>query len=343
MPFTRNFRPPGWLRHAHLQSMMPSLPLRVRRVVARAAALRAASREVLLDCGDGVRLQGFHARHSSPARDLVVIHHGWEGSADSSYVLSLGARLWDAGYDVFRLNLRDHGDTHHLNEELFHSCRLDEVIAAVVGIQALAPQQRLSLVGYSLGGNFALRVAARAPAVGLRIARVVAVCPVLDPASTLHALEHGFWLYKRYFILKWSRSLRLKQRAFPHRYDFGDLTRERNLTRMTEKLVLQHTGYASLDEYLRGYAIAHGFLNDLTVPSRLITALDDPIIPARDLKLLEGTPNLRITVTPHGGHCGFLESLDGKVWVDDEILHELRAGLPAAESLAGDHGDIIRA
>lgn len=323
MPFRRAFGPPRWLRHAHVQSMLPSLGLRARRVKARARAVVEAAEEVLLEVESGVRLQGFHSRHAVPARDLVVLHHGWEGSAESSYLLSLAARLWAAGFDVFRLNMRDHGDTHHLNEGLFHSCRLDEMVGAVRAIAARVPEQRVSLVGYSLGGNFALRIAAQAPTAGIRLRMAIAVCPVLDPATTLDALERGLWIYRHYFVRKWSRSLARKAAAFPGRYDFRELIGDRRLTPMTERLVLRYTGFGSLQEYLRGYALVHGTLDGLAVPCRLITALDDPIIPAKDLSRLPQTPWLRVTPTPHGGHCGFLESLDGHAWVDSEILHEL--------------------
>ena len=68
-----------------------------------------------------------HARLGrEPAQRLAVLLHGWEGSAASLYILSLAQRLFDHGYEVLRLNLRDHGDTYHLNRELFHSCRLPE-------------------------------------------------------------------------------------------------------------------------------------------------------------------------------------------------------------------------
>lgn len=324
MPFKQPFGPPRWLRHRHLQSMLPSLGFRTRRVMARARSVVAASEEVVLEVGEGVRLQGFHARHAKPARELVVLHHGWEGSAESSYILSLAARLWAAGFDVFRLNMRDHGETHHLNEGLFHSCRLDEMLGAVRAIAARAPGQRLSLVGYSLGGNFALRLAAHAPAAGIAVRKAVAICPVLDPATTLEALENGLWIYRHYFIRKWARSLARKSAAFPGRYDFSSLLAERGLTRMTERLVLAYTGFASMADYLRGYALVYGVLDGLQVPCRLITALDDPIIPAKDLGRLPSSPLLRVTPTPHGGHCGFLETLDGRAWVDTEILHELQ-------------------
>ena len=136
--------------------------LAARAGARRAQPLLAAQREVLLDCGDGVRLQSFV---SSPAHSTglpVVLIHGWEGSAESLYVLSLAQRLFEQGFDVVRLNLRDHGDTHQLNRDLFHSCRLPEVVGAVHSLQQLFPHRPLQLVGFSLGGNFMLRVAAQA-------------------------------------------------------------------------------------------------------------------------------------------------------------------------------------
>ena len=184
-------------------------------MLGHARPLLSAQREVLLDCGDGVRLQCFV---SSPAQSTglpVVLNHGWEGSAESLYVLSLAQRLFEQGFDVVRLNLRDHGETHQLNRDLFHSCRLPEVVGAVHSLQQLFPHRPLQLVGFSLGGNFMLRVAAQARAANLELARVVAVSPVLDPVATLDALQKSIPGYELYFVRKWTRSLVKKQAAWP--------------------------------------------------------------------------------------------------------------------------------
>ncbi|MEO7774059.1 MAG: alpha/beta fold hydrolase, partial [Steroidobacteraceae bacterium] len=156
------FRPSFWLRNPHLQSMLSSLPLRRRTVARRTALLHARSRELLLDCSNGVTLQAFHAVPERPNGRIVVLLHGWEGSADSMYILSLGQHLLLAGYAVVRLNLRDHGDTHHLNQDLFHSCRIEEVMGALLALQRQMQERALHLAGFSLGGNFFLRATALA-------------------------------------------------------------------------------------------------------------------------------------------------------------------------------------
>jgi len=323
------FVPPRRLRHHHVQSIYPSLPLRRRGVERRCAELLRASADLLVDCGDGVRLLAHLAMQETlgraPAGKIAVLLHGWEGSAQSLYVVSLGQHLFDAGYDVVRLNLRDHGESHHLNQEIFHSCRIGEVVGAVHSLQQMHAAKRLMLAGFSLGGNFCLRVGARAAAAGIDIARIVAVCPVLDPEHTLVRLESGWKLYREYFVWKWRRSLRKKQQAWPQAYpSLDDVMRLGNLTEMTDRLACRYGGFSSLQDYLRGYAIVGPVLQSLEASPRLnvriITAADDPIIPATDLDRLARPPNLEITVTKFGGHCGFYDGAPGPTWVEREIL-----------------------
>ena len=325
-----DFHPPAWLRNRHLQSMLASTGARRGPIARRAAPLIAAQREMLLDCGGGVRLQCFRSSPHDVQAPPVVLVHGWEGSAESLYVLSLGQQLFDRGFDVLRLNLRDHGETHHLNRGLFHSCLLPEVVGAMRALQLAVGGGPLRLVGFSLGGNFMLRAAAQARAADLDIARVIAVSPVLDPGDTLRALESGFIGYPLYFVRKWWRSLLKKQAAWPAHYDFTELRGVRDLRRLTAELIRRFTDFGSLEEYLEGYSITGGRLRGLEAPTTIITSLDDPIIPAGGLVRLAHPSALRIVMTRFGGHCGFLDRLTGPTWVERRILAELEAGVRPA-------------
>jgi predicted alpha/beta-fold hydrolase len=323
-PLDSSFRPARWLRGRHVQTILPSFPPRRTRVQRRAAPLQAASAELLLNCGDGVTLQAFHSsqarRGHEPGKRLAVLLHGWEGSADSQYLLSLAQTLFDAGLEVVRLNLRDHGATHHLNRELFHSCRLPEVLGAVRTLARDFNGIPMVLAGFSLGGNFMLRVAAHGDGRQLPIERVIAISPVLDPAVTLDTLEQGAPIYHSYFVRKWSRSLVKKQQAWPGHYDFGELLRVRSLREMTRQLVLSHTEYPTLEDYLAGYSITGARLTTLAVPATVFTSLDDPIIEAADLERLARLPQLDIVTTAHGGHCGFIESMGDSNWIDAQTV-----------------------
>ncbi|MFO7326173.1 MAG: alpha/beta fold hydrolase [Pseudomonadota bacterium] len=313
---------PAWpWRHPHFQSVLPSLlpHFRLRR---RAAAMLAASRELVLDCGEGVRLQAWHARPEGRATGSAILLHGWEGSADSYYVVALAARLFGAGVEVVRLNLRDHGDTHHLNEDIFHSCRLAEVVGAV---GALAPRLAAPpwLVGFSLGGNFMLRVAASERPPASQLAKVVAISPVLHPESAMLAMEQGWRVYHDYFVRKWSRSLRRKRELWPRLAIDEGFFALRSLRKMTAVMVERHTDFADLAAYLDGYAITGPRLATLRAPAVILAALDDPIIPAGDLGRLARTPHLKVVTVPHGGHMGFLRHPRRESWVNDFVMAEL--------------------
>jgi len=315
------FAPPWLLRGKHAQSILGSVGLRRRRVRSAARDLLAATHDVVIDCGAGVRLLCHHTppRPGGNGR-VVVLIHGWEGSARSTYLLSAATRLWRAGYRIVRMNLRDHGDSHHLNEALFHSCRLDEAIGAVGWVQQTYPSDRLFLCGFSLGGNFVLRIAARADAAGLRPDGTVAVCPVLEPAHTMRVLDDGAAIYRRYFIYKWRASLEKKKTAFPRRYAFERLERFETLTEMTDYFVTHYTEFADLQTYLRGYALTDGRLLKVTSPATVLLADDDPVIPVHDIDRVAVPKCLAVVRCRYGGHCGFLDGYDLQGWADEFIV-----------------------
>ena len=137
---------------------------------------------------------------------------------------------------------------------MFHANRIDEVVGAVAALSSTIPHRRLFLIGFSLGGNFALRVGLRAPGEGLAIDRIVAVNPAIDPRSTLAAIDR-YPLYRRYFLQRWRRSLELKQRAFPDRYDFAGAKSLQTVRELSEHVIPRYTPFATLEEYFAGYTL----------------------------------------------------------------------------------------
>ncbi|MFT5889242.1 MAG: putative alpha/beta-fold hydrolase [Zhongshania sp.] len=315
-----DFAPQGLLKNPHAQSLLASTRLRKMRNYPRARAMLKASKTVVLDCGEGQQLMGEYAAHSLRSKGLVTLIHGWEGSSQSTYLLSAGGALFQAGYDVFRLNLRDHGHSHHLNRELFNSARLDEVIGAVRAIHQTYPHEWQFLAGFSLGGNFALRIAAKAAEAGLDIQHTIAICPVVDPANTMQALEKGWWLYEKYFVRKWQRSLHKKIRLYPE-LDYQDsLFKLKTLRAMNDYFIPNHTPYSNAEEYFLAYSIAGDALLTLSSPTHIIAAQDDPIILAEDFSRLANSPHLTVETKLYGGHCGFVKNYQLDSWLDERLL-----------------------
>ncbi|MEO8461494.1 MAG: alpha/beta fold hydrolase [Dokdonella sp.] len=332
-PKAADFQPPRLLRNPHLQSVLASSGIRRQRYARQRATLERNAVEHILDCGNGVRLQGFHSRQNARplAHGLVVLLHGWEGSAQSTYLAQTASRLLRDGFDVFRLNFRDHGATHHLNREIFHSCRIDEVVGAVREIGNRFPDRQLSIAGFSLGGNFALRVALRAPTAGIPLTYAVAVCPVISPRSGLFGIEQSPWFYEQYFLHKWRGSLRRKQRSFPDEELFAASDLSGNLRELTRSLVQRHSDFDTLENYLDGYSIAADALANLRIPAAILASADDPVIPVHDFHTLQLPAQVELDITAHGGHCGFIANYALHSWAEDYIAERL---LRASESAA---------
>ncbi|KRF00570.1 alpha/beta hydrolase [Frateuria sp. Soil773] len=348
LPRGKDFRPSWPLRNGHIQTMLSSSGVR-RQLLPRAAhAVREGAEAVTIDGGDGVRLSGAYTaqRGGGPSRGLAVLFHGWEGSVDSTYVLQTGSRLLADGWDIFRLNFRDHGDSYNLNEALFHSCRIDEVVHALGDIARRWPARTMALAGFSLGGNFALRAALVAPRVGIPLDYALAVCPIIDPSEGLFSLEESApWFYQAYFMHKWRRSLQAKQAAFPQHEYFELAELKQSLRGLTESLVKRHTDFGSLQAYLDGYSVAGDALMAMQIPATILTARDDPVIPVDAFEKLRLPPEVELDIADYGGHCGFIRGYGMTSFTDDYIAARFNAvacGRAGSAGTAPAHGEADR-
>ena len=114
------------------------------------------------------------------SRGLMIILHGWEGSSSSAYVLAAASYFYDRKFSICRLNLRDHGNSHHLNEGLFHGALLQETFDAVNTLAQYSEDLPVYLLGFSLGANFALRIAIKHSQTPIKnLGQVFAVSPPL--------------------------------------------------------------------------------------------------------------------------------------------------------------------
>jgi len=254
---------------------------------------------------------------------MAILIHGWEGSARSTYILHTSRFLHARGFDVFRLNLRDHGESHGLNEGLFYGTLLDEVFEGVSRAASLNRGGPVVLAGFSLGGNFALRIAMRLgedPA--FRLDHVLAVSPALNPAKATDAID-GHPLLGPYFMKKWKRSLRLKQELFPHLYDFTPMLAMGSIRGITEALIRRSGIYHSADEYFQGYTLKADALRGTPVPVTIVHAKDDPAVPVEDFSGLLIASNHRLIIHNYGGHNGFLYGIWAPSWYEQEMMQIL--------------------
>ncbi|GIX43372.1 MAG: hydrolase [Leptospiraceae bacterium] len=304
------FRIPRLLQNSFLQTTMASI-----KMGNNVKFIKEISKYELIKTKKGVRLLGAYTKSPNKfqSKGLVILLHGWEGSIDSSYIIRMGNFLIANGFDIFRLNFRDHGNTHHLNEGIFLGTLIEEVYDAIIQIM-----QKYNLptyvVGFSLGGNFAIRFALL---YNKRIRNnkktkfkdilelIFAVSPAIDPKKSTMVIDQDL-IYKKYFLQKWKESLKLKQFYFPYLYNFEPFLKIDSIMELTEKGILKFTNYKSIDEYFAKYTISNFSFKNLKVPIYILTSHDDPIIPVEDFQFLKKISNIHLCITEKGGHNGFI-------------------------------------
>ena len=280
----------------------------------------------ILQAEDGTRLLAEFDAAGQGSSTLVILLHGWEGSSRSAYMVTTASSLLACGFDVLRVNLRDHGDSHHLNRELFNSTRSPEVASALQGFVDETGYSGRFLAGFSLGGSFALRIAAdRGEDLGLDAC--IAIAPPIDPSHAMDALNSGFFAYERYFFKRWHGSLQRKLACFPELDYAVDLASARSLDDLNRLFIPSHTIYDNVDDYFAAYSLVGDRLSALALPAYLVTAEDDPIIPVADLARIDANRNLHIETHRYGGHCGFIENLAARSWAETRIRHLIEAHL----------------
>lgn len=314
---TMSYTPPPGLRNAHINTIFGSNGPRKLLIRSRSKTLRQKSREVLLDRRHGVQLHGEYTANPSE-RGLVIMIHGWEGCSSSSYLLSSASYLYARGYSIFRLHLRDHGPTHHLNNQPFLAIRLNEVLDAIEHIQQKFCYEKNYLVGYSLGGNIATRAAANIDQRPIRLNQVIAVCPPIDPKKAGEAIRHNL-IYNRYFVGKWHRSFKKKIQYFPEHQQNADIFEHGDLISLHEAFVPRYSEHPNATSYFKAYTLDEHLLKKMDVPCHLILAEDDPIVPFESIRLLPKLEGLSVETNPYGGHCGFLKNYQMHAWVDERI------------------------
>jgi len=254
------------------------------------------------------------------SKGLVVIIHGWEGSASSAYVLAAGSFFYQLGFSVCRLNLRDHGESHHLNEGLFHGALLDETFDAVRQMAMKFNDQPLYLLGFSLGANFSLRIAIKNALTPIKnLKHVFAVSPPLDPYKTTLTIDQGPSFYRKYFMKKWKRSLRTKQKLFPGKYNFEKMFQARTCMELTADIMTYYPEFPSYRDYFKLYTLTRESFQNLNVPVKIYIAADDPVIPISDFQSLAANDYLSISQQFFGGHCGFIDLFPFRRWHQDRI------------------------
>ena len=267
-----------------------------------------------------------HWQPDRAERPLLILLHGLEGSSAAHYMRGIADKAYREGFNVIRLNQRNCGGTEHLAASLYHSGLTHDADFVMREAVAREGVSQVVVAGYSLGGNLALKLAgdyggASPPA----LKGVAAVSPVIELEACVEALERrSNVVYQWNFVRGLKARMRRKNQCFPDRFPLERLDGIRTVRAFDAAYTAPHFGFASAEDYYHR-ASALRVAGRIRVPALVITAEDDPFVPTAPFRSpdLAQNPFVRLHVTPHGGHCGFLErpsaGSDG-YWAEQQIV-----------------------
>jgi predicted alpha/beta-fold hydrolase len=256
----------------------------------------------------------------------VIALHGLNGSSDAHYMKGIAAKAFARGMNVVRLNQRNCGGTEHLSAGLFHSGLTADVRYVVDELIEVDGLSAIAIAGYSLGGNLALKLAGEygdgPPAALLGVA---AVSPILEISQCVEALERrGNWLYEWNFVRDLKKRMRRKEQVRPGHFDLTRLSSIKTVRAFDEVYTAPHFGFLSAEDYYHR-ASAMRVIDRIAVPALIISAEDDPFVPADPFRdpMVAGNPSVVLRLSPHGGHCGFIGRKSGEddgYWAENQII-----------------------
>jgi predicted alpha/beta-fold hydrolase len=256
-----------------------------------------------------------------PMAQLILVH-GLEGSSAAGYARSLAQAALEAGCVTHRFNMRSCGGTEHLSgRTLYHSGQTSDLLAVIRQLPRSAP---IFLVGFSLGGNVVLKLAGElgASASDL-IAGVIAVSTPIDLAACVRQLDKpSNLIYARRFVTRLKERVRAKEQLTPGLFDLAGLDLVRNIYDFDDRFTAQEFAFGSADNYYATQS-SNQFLDRIRIPTLLVQAKDDPLIPfaVYNHPAFSTNPYLRLLAVEHGGHLGFISKTKPRFWLDRVLVN----------------------
>lgn len=268
-----------------------------------------------------------------PSAPVVLLLHGLAGSYLSAYMIRIATKLRALGVRTFRLDHRGCGAGSDLAQRPYHAGRSDDVFEALSFIHQQCRGSLLGIVGFSLSGNMLLKMLGESEYRSIlprELACSVAVNPPIDleaSAQRLEARENR--RYDRHFVKLLvndvARRLRLHPTAPRPLYQSAPST----LRVFDDQYTARVSGFAGVDDYYAKCSARH-FIPTIAVPTLILTASDDPLVPSAAFETLDGPSAVTVHIAAGGGHLGYLARRHRDPdcrWMDWRVIDWLSAHL----------------
>jgi predicted alpha/beta-fold hydrolase len=307
---------PFWLPNGHLQTIIPAT------VLAKPAIRFRRERWDAPD-GDFVDVDFVDGKPGAP---FVVMFHGLEGSSDSHYARAMMAAVAARGWSGAVPHFRGCSGEPNRAPRFYHSGDSAEVDWVVRRLHQRVKDGggKFYVAGVSLGGNALLRWLGESQHQADFVDAAASVSAPLDLAQGGVSLSRGFnRLYTRMFLQTLKPKCEAKLKQFPGLFDADAMRAARDLHAFDNAVTAPLHGYRDADDYWDRASAKH-VLNDITVPTLVLNALNDPFLPGVHLPR-KASRHVVLDYPEHGGHVGFaVGRLAGNIhWLPKRLIHFL--------------------
>ncbi len=248
------------------------------------------------------------------AAPTLLMLHGLEGSSLAHYMRGMADKAFGRGFNVVRLNQRNCGGTEHLSRGLYHSGLTADPRFVLNELRERDGLTRFAVAGYSLGGNITMKLAGELGADDMpEVKAVAAVSPVIELEACMQSIERREnRIYEWNFCRNLQGRMRRKARHFPGLFDLAGLWKVWSIRRFDDRYTAPHHGFNGAEDYYHR-ASAMRVIDKVARPALILSAADDPFVPPQifDAPAVRNNPHITTVVTPHGGHCAFVEPPNG--------------------------------
>jgi predicted alpha/beta-fold hydrolase len=131
-------------------------------------------------------------------------------------------------------------------------------------------------------------------------------------------------IYTRVFLKTLKPKCLQKLDQFPDLFDRSKMLAARNLYEFDNVVTAPLHGYRDTDDYWNRASARH-VLDDITVPTLVLNAQNDPFLPARHLPR-KAAPSVTLEYPAEGGHVGFATGAapGANTWLPRRIVRFLQ-------------------
>jgi len=307
-----DYSPPRFFSNGHVQTIFPTLFRKVHGISYQRERISTPDDDFLdLDWS----IVG--------AKKLAILSHGLEGDSSRSYIVGMVRALNRRGWDALAWNFRGCSGEPNRTVRFYHSGATEDLHTVVSHVDRHRSYETIVLIGFSMGGNLILKyLGERSNHFASLQAAVAFSVPCDLQSGAVKMAEFSNSMYMIRFLRSLHEKIREKMRLMPNQIDDTGYWKIKTFKQFDDRYTAPLHGFENAQDYY-SRASCKQFLTNISIPSLLVNAQNDPFLSFSCFPLEEADDNpcLYLETPVSGGHVGFVDfNGAGEYWSERRAI-----------------------